>query len=354
MPGIVSAGTSDAPHAYSQTELKKLARALFLKKGRDFGRLLDVFENSLIDSRHFINSAEWFETPKSFKERSITYAENVAALSVPAIKACIESAGASLGDFDHIIFVTSTGISAPSADALILNRLGLDRHVKRTPIWGLGCAGGAAGMSRAFEYARAFPESAVLLVAAEMCSLAFHGDDYSKSNVVSLALFSDGAAAVLVAGEKHRLYGKSKVRMTRTLSTTWPDTLGIMGWEVVDDGLRAIFSKEIPGIVRGRIRENLDELLGAGGFSVSSLGHFAVHPGGPKVLSEYETALGLEEGAFEYSRKVLREHGNMSSPTVLYVLKEILDGEDFKEKEYGVISALGPGFSSELVLFESA
>ncbi len=354
MPGIVSAGTSDAPHAYSQAELKKLARALFLKKGRDFGRLLDVFENSLIDSRHFINSAEWFETPKSFKERSIAYAGNVAALSIPAIEACIESAGADYGDFDHIIFVTSTGISAPSADALILNRLGLDRHVRRTPVWGLGCAGGAAGMSRAFEYARAYPESAVLLVAAEMCSLAFHDDDYSKSNVVSLALFSDGAAAVLVAGEKHRLYEKARLRMTRTLSTTWPDTLDIMGWEVVDDGLRAIFSKEIPNIVRERIRENIDELLGASGFPVSGLRHFAVHPGGPRVLSEYESALGLGEGAFNYSRKVLREHGNMSSPTVLYVLKEVIEGNDFGEKEHGIISALGPGFSSELVLFESA
>ncbi|MCL4244836.1 MAG: type III polyketide synthase [Candidatus Dadabacteria bacterium] len=354
MPGIVSAGTSDAPHAYSQTELKKLAHELFLKKGRDFGRLLDVFDNSLIDSRHFINSSGWFESPKSFKERSISYIENVAGLSIPAIRACVESAGADYGDFDHIIVVTSTGVSAPSADALILNRLGLDRHVKRTPVWGLGCAGGAAGMSRAFEYAKAFPESAVLLVAAEMCSLAFHGDDYSKSNVVSLALFSDGAAAVLVAGEKHRLYGKAKVRMTGSLSTTWPDTLGIMGWEIVDDGLRAIFSKEIPNIVKSRVRENIDELLGPRGLSASRLGHFAVHPGGPKVLSEYEAALGLEEGAFRYSRKVLREHGNMSSPTVLYVLKEVLDGEDFGEKEYGIISALGPGFSSELVLFESA
>ncbi len=354
MPGIVSAGTNDAPHAYSQTELKKIARDLFSKKGRDFGRLLDVFDNSLIDSRHFVNSLEWFEAPKSFKERSISYAENMLVLSLPAIRSCIESAGADYGDFDHIIFVTSTGISAPSADALILNELGLDRHLKRTPIWGLGCAGGAAGMSRAYEYARAFPESAVLLVAAEMCSLAFHDDDYSKSNVVSLALFSDGAAAVLVAGEKHRLYGKAKARMTRTLSTTWPDTLDVMGWEIVDDGLRAIFSKDIPSMVRSRIRENLDELLCPGGLAAADLRHFAVHPGGPKVLSEYEAAIGLEEGAFEYSRKVLREHGNMSSPTVLYVLREILKGEDFNGKEYGIISALGPGFSSELVLLESA
>jgi alkylresorcinol/alkylpyrone synthase len=354
MPGIISAGTNDAPHAYSQTELKGFARDLFLKKGRDFGRLLDVFDNSLIDSRHFINSLEWFEAPKSFKERSISYAENAVELSLPAIKSCIERAGADYGDFDHIIFVTSTGISAPSVDALILNGLKLDRHVKRTPIWGLGCAGGAAGMSRAFEYAKAFPESAVLLVAIEMCSLAFHGNDYSKSNVVSLALFSDGAATVLVAGEKHRLYRKAKARLTRTLSTTWPDTLDVMGWEIVDDGFKAIFSKDIPSIVRSRVRENIDELLCPRGLAAADLGHFAVHPGGPKVLSEFEAAVGREEGTFRHSRKVLLEHGNMSSPTVLYVLKEILESEDFNEKEYGIISALGPGFSSELLLLESA
>lgn len=353
MPKIISIGTSNVPYTYTQEELKGITREIFLRKGYDPGRMLDVFDNSLITTRHFVNPKEWYETPKSFKDRSECYLRNSVMLSMSALENCLERANADLKDFDHIFYVTSSGVSTPSVDALLLNELKLDRHLKRTPIWGLGCAGGAAGLSRAFEYVKAFPESAVLLIASEICSLAYHDDDFSKSNIVSLALFSDGAAAALLAGDEHRLCLASNIELAGSLSTTYYDTLDVMGWEVVNNGFRAIFSKDIPSIVRQSVRENIEELLSRYGLTLPDLKLFAVHPGGAKVISEYETSLGLGQGALTHSRKVLREHGNMSSPTVLYVLRELIDKEGSGGGNYGLISALGPGFSSELILFKT-
>lgn len=353
MSRIISVGTAVPQYQFRQSELKVFAKALLSENGYDPGRMLEVFDTTEIDSRGFIHPREWFESGKSFRELSECYLSGALTLSRSAVEDCLNRYGGETGDFDHIIYVTSTGVSAPTIDAVLLNEMKLDVHLKRTPIWGLGCAGGAAGLSRALEYTRANPKSAVLLIATEICSLAFHGDDYSKSNMVSLALFSDGAAAVIVAGKENRLYGRSSLSLLDSLSTTYYDSLDIMGWEVLDDGFKAIFSKDIPSIVRERVRGNIEELVSGVGISLDDLKHFIVHPGGPKVLSEYERALGLDDGTFEYSRKVLREHGNMSSPTVLYVLREFMESGRPNGGEYGIVSALGPGFSSELLLFRT-
>ncbi|MEQ9618622.1 MAG: 3-oxoacyl-[acyl-carrier-protein] synthase III C-terminal domain-containing protein [Deltaproteobacteria bacterium] len=351
MSKIISVGTAQVPFEFDQNEVKNFARALFSKNGDNIERILGVFDNSMIDSRRFVHPREWFESDKNFKERSESYLSNSISLSKSAINDCLNGYNGDIGDFDHIIFVSSTGLACPSIDALLVNELRLDTHVKRTPIWGLGCAGGAAGLSRALEYTKAYPESAVMLVALEICSLAFHGEDYSKSNIVSLALFSDGAAAVIVAGKENKLYESSKLKLIESLSTTYYNSLDVMGWEILSDGFKAIFSKDIPSIVRDKVRSNIEELLTDYSLSVSDLKHYVVHPGGPKVLNEYESSLGLKEGTFRHARKVLREHGNMSSPTVLYVLKEFLQEQNYSEEDYGIISALGPGFSSELILF---
>jgi alkylresorcinol/alkylpyrone synthase len=183
--------------------------------------------------------------------------------------------------------------------------------------------------------------------------LAFHEEDYSKSNIVSLALFSDGAAATLIAGKEHKFYESSDISLIKSLTTTYYDSLGVMGWEIVEGGFKAIFSKDIPTIVRKEVRYNIEELLETENLSLADLKHYVVHPGGAKVLAEYEESLELYEGTFKHSRKVLKEHGNMSSPTVLYVLKELMDDKEYNPGEYGIISALGPGFSSEIILFET-
>ncbi|MEE9194005.1 MAG: 3-oxoacyl-[acyl-carrier-protein] synthase III C-terminal domain-containing protein [Thermodesulfobacteriota bacterium] len=353
MSRIISVGTAHVSYKFNQCEVKNFAYELFSENKQYIKRMLGVFDNSLIDTRHFVHTRQWFDTPKNFMERSESYLTNSLLLSISAINDCLEKANADLNDFDHIIFVSNTGITTPSVDAHLINELKLDTHIKRTPIWGLGCAGGAVGLTRAFEYTRAFPKSAVLLIALEICSLAFHREDYSKSNIVSLALFSDGAAATLIAGKEHQLYQSSSISLINTLSTTYYDSLNVMGWEIVDEGFKAIFSKDIPTIVRKEVKANIGELLETENLSPADLKHYIVHPGGAKVLAEYEGSLGLPEGTFKHSRKVLREHGNMSSPTVLYVLKELMDEKEYNPGEYGIISALGPGFSSEIILFET-
>lgn len=352
MSRVISIGTSDGPYKFNQCEVKEFASELFSEKEHYINRMLGVFDNSLIETRHFINPREWFENPKNFVERSESFLQNSVSLSISAINDCLAKAHANLSDVDHIIFVSSTGITTPSVDAHLINELKLDPHIKRTPIWGLGCVGGAVGLTRAMEYTKAYPGSAVLLVALETCSLAFQKEDYSKSNIVSLALFSDGAAASIVSGKKHRLFSSSNVNLVKSLTTTYYDSLGVMGWEVVNDGFKAIFSKDIPTIVRKEVKSNIEQLLSESGLSISDLTLYAVHPGGAKVLMEYENSLNLPQGTFKHSRKVLREHGNMSSPTVLYVLKEIMDEKQYNKGEYGIISALGPGFSSEIILFK--
>ncbi len=352
MSKVVSVGIADAPYKIYQNEVKDFVYQLFHQEREDIDRLINVFDNSMIELRHFTQPREWASQPHSFKERNELYVKNACSLSVAATIDCLKKINGELSDFDHIIFISSTGISTPSIDALLINELKLNQHVKRTPIWGLGCVGGAVGLSRAFEYTCAFPKSAALVIAVELCSLTFQRDDDSKSNIIATAIFSDGAAAALVVGGENKLFHNKGINLIDSLSTTYYDSLDVMGWEVVDKGLKVIFSKDIPTIVRKCVRPNITELTQKHNLLIEDIKHFVTHPGGPKVINAYEESLNLTNGSLGFSRKVLREHGNMSSPSVLYVLNEFLRDGTYNPGDYGLISALGPGFSSELILFQ--
>ena len=351
-PKLISVGLADFPYCFSQSDIKNFTYQLFSDKRDDIDKMIRVFDNSMIESRHFAQPPEWFFQTHSFVEKNEQYVKNASTLSTDAIGKCIGKIDADLSDFDHIIYISSTGISTPSIDAIIINDLRLDPHLKRSPVWGLGCVGGAVGLSRAMEYTTACPKSAVLLIALEICSLSILREDYSKSNIVAMALFSDGAAATLVAGCEHRLYALGGIKLINSLTTTYYDSLDVMGWEIVDAGFKAIFSKDIPTIVRKYVHENIEELLQMYNLSIHDVKHFVFHPGGIKVIRSYEESLGLAEGALVHSRNVLRHHGNMSSPTVLYVLDDFLDRGEYSAGDHGLISALGPGFSSEIILFQ--
>jgi len=353
MSKIVSVGTADAPYKTPQSEVKDFVRQLFSNSREDIERMVSVFDNSMIELRHFTQPREWASQQHSFKERNELYVKNACNLSATATNDCMKKINAELSDFDHIIFISSTGISTPSIDALLINELKLNQHVKRTPIWGLGCVGGAVGLSRAFEYTRAFPKGAAIVIAVELCSLTFQRDDDSKSNIIATAIFSDGAAAALVVGRENKLFHNKGINLIDSLSTTYYDSLDVMGWKVVDNGLKVIFSKDIPTIVRKCVRPNISELTQKHNLLIEDIKHFVTHPGGPKVINAYEESLNLTNGSLELSRKVLREHGNMSSPSVLYVLNEFLSDGTYNPGDYGLISALGPGFSSELILFKA-
>jgi alkylresorcinol/alkylpyrone synthase len=351
MSKIISAGTSDAKYELSQGDLKEFTHDLFHDSGVDIERMISVFDNSTISRRHITVPVEWLKHNHTFSERNSIFRENAVELASEAIEECLGKVNADYSDIDNIIFISSTGISAPTIDAELFNKLKLNSHIKRNPVWGLGCAGGAAGISRALEFTRAYPSKNALVAAVELCSLTFQKDDLSKSNIIAASLFSDGAAAALVCGSENKLAVHEGIKLIDSLSTIYPDSLDVMGWDIVNDGFKVIFSRDIPAIVKEYVHPNITELLNIHNLELSDLKHYITHPGGLKVINAYEESLGLTNGKLKYSRKVLNEHGNMSSPSVLYVLKEFLNEKKYNAGEFGLISALGPGFSSELVLF---
>lgn len=353
MSNLISVGTALPEYKVSQTEVKQFISTIFSDTVPEIDRLAAIFDNSTISNRHFSVPLEWLTESHSFPERNALYKSAAVKISKRAIADCLEKANAGYEDIDHIIFVSSTGLTTPTVDAILFNELKLKPHVSRLPIWGLGCAAGAVGLTRAFEYTKAYPQRNALLVSVELCSLTFQKEDTSKSNVVASSLFSDGAAAVLVAGSESRLGSHSSFILRDSLTTNFYDTLDVMGWEFVDEGFKVLFSRDIPTIVRECVRPNIEEFLGQHTLALKNISHYLTHPGGLKVVNAYQESLALSNGSLDYARKILRDYGNMSSVSVLFVIQEFLHQGKFNADEYGLISALGPGFSSELLLFST-
>jgi alkylresorcinol/alkylpyrone synthase len=372
MPVIRSVATALPPHSLPQERIRDLAREHFAPAFPDIDRYMAVFRHAQIDSRHFAAPLEWFATQHSFKECNDLYVEAATALGEDAARRCLAAAGLEPRDVDHLLWVSTTGMAAPSPDAMLINRLGMGRHTRRTPIWGLGCAGGVAGLSRAYEYARAFPGERVLLLSVELCSVTFQWGDRSKRNLIASSLFADGAAAVLVEGDdvsnQQSAVSSQQLPVSRaadcplptarlailgTRSTLWPDTLQIMGWDMVDTGMQVVFSSRIPHIVQTLMRENVAEFLAPYGLAIDDVDHWVLHPGGAKVIAAYERALAIDPERLEHTREVLRAHGNMSSATVFFVLGAFLRARTPRPGEYAVLAVLGPGFSCELALIQA-
>jgi alkylresorcinol/alkylpyrone synthase len=359
MPRIRSVATALPPHALPQERIRDLAREHFAPAFAEIDRYMAVFRHAQIDTRHFAAPLEWFMTPHSFKQCNDLFIEVATALGEQAARACLTQAGLEPRDVDHLIWVSTTGMAAPSPDAMLINRLGMNRHTRRTPVWGLGCAGGVAGLARAYDYTRAYPDQRVLLLSVELCSVTFQWNDHSKRNLIASSLFADGAAAVLVEGDNPRGWGKPapnpqsptpNPQVLGTQSTLWPDTLDIMGWDMVDTGMQVVFSSRIPHIVQTLMRENVAEFLASFGLALDDIDHWILHPGGAKVIDAYQAALGIDPERLGHTRAVLRSCGNMSSTTVFFVLDAFLKSGRPGPGEYGVLAVLGPGFSCELAL----
>lgn len=373
MPKIVSMGVCLPPYRIEQEEALQLAKHIFAEHYEDIERRLQIFHNGQIKRRYLSMPLEWFSKEHSFQEKNNLYIAKATQWGAKAIEACLKAETFLKGpvpyeEIEAIFFVSSTGLSTPSIEARIMNILPFSTHTKRIPIWGLGCAGGAAGLARAFEYCRAFPDAKVLVLSVELCSLTFQRRDFSKSNLVGSSLFADGVACALVVGERvdtHRLSRlHSLPRIRATQSTFLLDSEEVMGWDIENSGLKVIFSRDIPSLIRKWLSPYVEEFLKKEDLSLADIAHFILHPGGRKVLEAYEEALGLTEEHTAASRKILAEYGNMSSATVLYLLKYVLEnqltasqmngktGVEKETKEWGLVAALGPGFSSELLLLE--
>jgi alkylresorcinol/alkylpyrone synthase len=345
-PRVLSVATAVPRYRVDQGTARTFARAMFSEAYKDVERLLMVFDNVEIDGRYFCVPSEWFYEDHTFPERNALYVEHALDLSEKAARRALDKAGADAKDVGAVFFVSTTGLSTPSLDSQLLPRLGLSEHTRRVPMWGLGCAAGAGGLARAVDHARVYPDELVLLVGVELCGLTFQKGDRSKAGLVSMALFADGAAAVLLGNGS-----ASGPELLGSHSTTWPGTQDIMGWEIVEVGFKVQLSRSIPDLVRERMPENLNAACSSVGLSPEDMEHFVTHPGGAKVLDALEEVFGLGPGGLVLSREVLREYGNMSSVTVLFVLERFLQGGEWASGEHGVVSALGPGFSAEHVFF---
>ncbi|MEO1709149.1 MAG: type III polyketide synthase [Pseudomonadota bacterium] len=348
---------TDVPdNPVDQDETARIAQSLFADTVPDLDRLMTVFGNSGIVKRHMAMPTEWYLQQRDWAERTDTFLDVGKRLFLRAAKQALDDAGLTGADIDCVVTVTSTGIVTPSLEALAAGELGLRSDVLRVPVFGLGCAGGVKGLTIASDLARAVPGRNILLVAVELCSLAFRLDKATKANVVATALFADGAAAAVVSsgsGAHAGPFGGQRmepVRLGVGQQHTWPDTLGIMGWNIDPTGFEVVFDRAIPPFARRHLKPVIDGFFDNWHLDQSDVARMLFHPGGEKVLQAIEGAYGLPKRTLDIERDILRAYGNMSSPTALFVLKSYLDANAGNatqvEREILVLTALGPGFTA--------
>lgn len=335
----------------SQTDVKRFAQTLFSERP-EMERLMSVFDHAQVHERRFAVDAEWFTQKHSFTAVNNQYIESALELSASALRDLARETGLHTRDFDIIFLVSTTGLSTPSLDARLANCIEMNPHIKRVPLWGLGCAGGVSAIARAHEYLLAHPTHRALIVAVELCGLAFEFGQMTKTNLISTALFGDGAAACLMIGDRVASpFDNCALPATLSSSSTlYPETLDVMGWNITGDGFKVQLSKDIPTIVYQQVRKTVIEFLDEQQISLADIEHFIMHPGGMKVLTAYSESLEIPFEKLEHSVGVLGDHGNMSSATIFYILKRFLEMKPKSTPSHGLISALGPGFSSEMVL----
>jgi alkylresorcinol/alkylpyrone synthase len=346
MATICATATAHPSHRYDQDEIRT-SLPLWLE---DNERLLPlarrVFENAAVQTRYGCRPLLDLVNPLSITETSSLYRQQACTLGEQVVQHCLERAREAPEAIGLIITTSCTGFMIPSLDAYLANTLPLALHVKRLPITELGCAAGAVALARAFDYLQAFPAHQVLVVAVELPSLTFQVHDLSAANIVSSALFGDGAAAVLLQGGT----AAGKPRIVATESTLFPYTTDLMGFDLKDSGLHIVLSAEIPEVVCAAVPALVEQFLDRQGLAIRDVRHFLLHPGGRRVIDGLAQGLGLLSHHTQVSRTVLRDYGNLSSASVLFILDRFLTTEPTEAGDWGLLLAFGPGFSAELVL----
>jgi len=354
MPSIAAVAKIDFPYKVEQKEIKSRIGQIFPAAFPHLERLIGAFDNTGIIHRNFCKPLDYYFNPNTFEQNNNEYIRLSLEYSIKAIEDCLAGAHIFAAEVTDVIFVSSSGLATPSVDALIINAMRLNPHVNRTPVWGLGCGGGVSGVAKANTAATANPDAVVLLVAVELCTLTYMRSDYSKSNFIAASLFSDGVAACIITGDNYeknrRQRGAGGISIAATSSMLYYDSLNVMGWEFLNTGFKVLFSKDIPTIINDNIKGVIGEFLTAQGLALSDVKNFIFHPGGTKVLDAYEQSLSAPGDFLKNTREVMHAYGNMSSVTVLYVLEKFL--REGYEPGYGLMLAMGPGFSSEMALLD--
>lgn len=346
---IASVGRALPDHHYDQDQLLAALKQQWAGRFHNESRLEQLHKNVMVGGRHLALPIEDYAKLDSFGASNDAWIRCAVDLGESAIRDALRPLKLRPEDIRHLFFVSVTGIAAPSIDARLVNRMGLRTDLKRTPIFGLGCVAGAAGIARAADYLRAFPDEIAVLLSVELCSLTLQRSDLSISNLIATGLFGDGAAAVVLAGASHPARRGPAVVATR--SVFYPGTEHVMGWEIGSDGFRVVLSGDVPKVARG-IRKDVDEFLASQDLTLADIDSFVCHPGGPKVLEALEDALELPAEALELTWRSLRDVGNLSSASVLFVLGDTLTDRAQAPGSYGLVVAMGPGFCAELVLIQ--
>jgi len=343
---LLSLATAVPPQVVEQAEAKARAREAFGGKKALFDRLAGVFDNAGIARRHIVAPPDWYMTSHGWHDRNALYLEACEAMFSQAATAAIDKAGLAPDQIDGVVLVSTTGIATPSLEARVGPRIGLRPDVRRVPVFGLGCAGGVNGLSLAARLAAAEPGTNWLFVTIETCSISIRLDSDDPAAVVATALFGDGAAAAVVRSGTHCL-----ARITGSAEKLWPNTQRIMGWDVEDPGLAVVFDRAIPPFIEENLADAVDGMCAQLGIEREDIDRFCCHPGGVKVIDAIETALELNQGELNLEREVLRDYGNMSAPTVLFVLERLIK-RGLPNKV--MMTAFGPGFTCAGLLLEAA
>ncbi|WP_394154149.1 type III polyketide synthase [Loktanella salsilacus] len=336
-------GTALPPHEMSQSDVLEQARALLAPKYSFFEKLVPAFENAGVDRRYSVMPLDWFAADHGWADRGAAYMTGAKAMFIAAASDALRAAGITADQVDTIVTVSSTGIATPTLEAQAHAELGFRRNVRRVPVFGLGCAGGVSGLSIARRLAAADPGSTVLMVAVEACSLSFRSDRLQKADVIATVLFGDGAAAAVIGAGSGTA---GEVILHDGHEHLFPDTLPIMGWDVDETGLGVIFDRSIPGFVTEEFRPAITTMLQAAQLDLSQIDRFVCHPGGTKVVEAIEATMDLPAGALDAERATLRDYGNMSAPTALFVLKRVLAAGQTGKL---ALCALGPGFTAAML-----
>ncbi|MGF6311862.1 alkylresorcinol/alkylpyrone synthase [Bradyrhizobium sp. i1.8.4] len=338
---LVSMATAVPPHLFHQGQVLQAARNLLADRYPEFETLSSLFANTGIQRRYGVKPIEWYLERRNWPERTLAFLEGAEALFVDVARKAIARADLAGSDIDIVVTVCSTGIATPTLEARVAGKLGLRPDVSRVPVFGLGCAGGVSGLSIAARLAEARPGTNVLLVALELCTLAVRHDELTKANIVAASLFGDGAAAIVL-----RAGDGGATRIEAAGERLWADTLDIMGWTVDPEGFGVVFQRTIPAFIRDNLGPAVAEILVRMGLTAGDIDRFLCHPGGSKVIAALERALALDQGTLDHERDVIAACGNMSAPTVLFVLERAY-AKGLPPRS--LLTALGPGFTLSCV-----
>jgi alkylresorcinol/alkylpyrone synthase len=350
-PAIAAVGAAFPPNFYDQQTLLGALKRHWAKRHFNLERLESLHRNVRVGGRHLALPLEEYDTLTTWGRANDAWIRVAEEVGAAALLDGLERAGCAKDDLEAIFFVTVTGIATPSIDARLINRLRLTPALKRVPIFGLGCVAGAAGIARAADYALAYPRSVVALLSVELCSLTLQFDDLSIPNLIATGLFGDGAAAAIVLGaERAAETASSGPRILAARSVFYPDSERVMGWDISERGFQVVLSGEVPEVARRFLPADVDRFLGDHGLARADISSWVCHPGGPKVLQAMQEALALPGDALRLTWESLERVGNLSSASVLLVLRETMAAARPSPGALGLLLALGPGFCSELVL----